>query len=56
MLPAAVGTELVFDLHAAPMAMAMVLLQAMCDADPERAQRRLEQFEHSAARRHVFAD
>jgi len=55
-LPAAVGTELVFDLHAAPMAMAMVLLQAICDATPERAQRRLEQFELSAARRQVFVD
>ena len=31
-LSAAVGTQLVFDLHAAPMAMAMVLLQAICDA------------------------
>jgi DNA-binding MurR/RpiR family transcriptional regulator len=56
MLPAGVGTGLVFDLHAAPMAMTMLVLQAMCDADPERAQRRLEQFEQSAARRHVFTD
>jgi hypothetical protein len=53
-LPAAVGTHLVFDLHTGPMAMAMVLLQAMCDADPEPAQRRLEEFETAAARRHVF--
>jgi hypothetical protein len=36
-LPAAVGTQLVFDLHTGPMAMAMVLLQAMCDAAPEPA-------------------
>ena len=37
----------------APMAMAMVLLQAMCDADAGAdAQRRLEEFEASAARRH----
>ncbi|HEU4426238.1 MAG TPA: MurR/RpiR family transcriptional regulator [Pilimelia sp.] len=55
-LPAAVGAQLVFDLHAAPMAMAMALLQAICDAAPERAQRRLEQFELSAARRGVFID
>jgi DNA-binding MurR/RpiR family transcriptional regulator len=55
-LPAAVGAQLVFDLHAAPMAMAMVLLQAICDATPERAQHRLEQFELSAARRGVFID
>jgi DNA-binding MurR/RpiR family transcriptional regulator len=53
-LPAAVGTQLVFDLHTGPMAMAMVLLQAMCDATPEPVQRRLEEFEATAARRHVF--
>jgi DNA-binding MurR/RpiR family transcriptional regulator len=53
-LPAAVGTQLVFDLHAGPMAMAMVLLQAMCDVAPEPAQRRLEEFEATAARRNVF--
>jgi DNA-binding MurR/RpiR family transcriptional regulator len=53
-LPAAVGTQLVFDLHTGPMAMAMVLLQAMCDAAPEAAQRRLEEFEAMVARRHVF--
>jgi DNA-binding MurR/RpiR family transcriptional regulator len=53
-LPAAVGTQLVFDLHTGPMAMAMVLLQAMCDAAPESVQRRLEEFEATAARRHIF--
>jgi DNA-binding MurR/RpiR family transcriptional regulator len=53
-LPAAVGSQLVFDLHAAPMALAMVLLQAICDAVPAEAQLRLEEFEHSATRRHVF--
>jgi DNA-binding MurR/RpiR family transcriptional regulator len=53
-LPAAVGTQLVFDLHTGPMAMAMVLLQAMCDAAPEAAQRRLEEFEATAGRRHIF--
>jgi DNA-binding MurR/RpiR family transcriptional regulator len=53
-LPAAVGTQLVFDLHTGPMAMAMVLLQAMCDADPEPVQHRLEEFEATAARRHIF--
>lgn len=54
-LPAAVGTQLVFDLHTGPMAMAMVLLQAICDAAPEQAQRRLEEFEAMAARRHIFS-
>jgi DNA-binding MurR/RpiR family transcriptional regulator len=53
-LPAAVGTQLVFDLHTGPMTMAMVLLQAMCDAAPDLAQGRLEDFEQTAARRHVF--
>ncbi|WP_412742862.1 MurR/RpiR family transcriptional regulator [Krasilnikovia sp. MM14-A1004] len=53
-LPAAVGTHLVFDLHTGPMAMAMVLLQAMCDAAPGGVQHRLEQFEATAARRHIF--
>ncbi len=53
-LAAPVGSQLVFDLHAAPMALAMVLLHAMCDAAPADAQRRLEEFEQSAARRSVF--
>jgi DNA-binding MurR/RpiR family transcriptional regulator len=53
-LPAAVGTQLVFDLHTGPMAMEMVLLQAICDAAPEPAQHRLEEFEATAARRHIF--
>ncbi|MBO4208447.1 MurR/RpiR family transcriptional regulator [Micromonospora echinofusca] len=53
-LPASVGAHLVFDLHTAPMALAMVLLQAICDAAPADAQHRLEAFEASAARRQLF--
>jgi DNA-binding MurR/RpiR family transcriptional regulator len=53
-LPAAVGSGLVFDLHTAPLAVACVLLQTMCDATPAQAQSRLEAFEQSAARRQVF--
>jgi len=53
-LCAPVGARLVFDLYTAPMTLAMVLLQAMCDALPERTQSRLEDFETSAARRGVF--
>lgn len=53
-LTAPVGSRLVFDLHTGPMAVAMVLLQAMCDAAPARALGRLEEFEVSAARRGVF--
>jgi DNA-binding MurR/RpiR family transcriptional regulator len=53
-LAAAVGSQLVFDLHAAPLALTCVLLQAMCDAAPAQAQSRLEAFEQSAARRQLF--
>jgi DNA-binding MurR/RpiR family transcriptional regulator len=53
-LPAPVGSQLVFDVHGAPMVLAMVLLQAICDAEPARTQDRLEQFEASAARRGLF--
>ncbi|GAA4598354.1 MurR/RpiR family transcriptional regulator [Actinoplanes octamycinicus] len=53
-LPAAVGTHLVFDLHTGPMAMAMVLLEAMCDTAPEPVHRRLEEFEAAASRRGLF--
>jgi DNA-binding MurR/RpiR family transcriptional regulator len=55
-LSAAVGSDLVFDLHTAPMVLTMVVLQAMTDADPAQAQRRLEEFETTAARRGVFVD
>jgi DNA-binding MurR/RpiR family transcriptional regulator len=53
-LAAAVGSRLVFDLHTAPLALAGVLLQTMCDAAPGQTQSRLETFEQSAARRQVF--
>ncbi|MBU8859168.1 MULTISPECIES: MurR/RpiR family transcriptional regulator [unclassified Micromonospora] len=53
-LPAAVGADLVFDLHTAPMTLAMVVLQAICDAAPADTQNRLEAFESSAARRQLF--
>lgn len=53
-LPASVGSRLVFDLHTAPMAMVTILLQAMCDAAPSETQARLEAFERSAATRQVF--
>ena len=55
-LPASVGSDLVFDLHTAPMVLTMVLLQAICDAMPAGAQRRLEEFETSAARRQIFTE
>ncbi|MEV4138161.1 MurR/RpiR family transcriptional regulator [Dactylosporangium sp. NPDC049742] len=53
-LPAAVGSRLVFDSHSAPTAMVTMLLQAMCDAAPTESQARLEAFERAAATRQVF--
>ncbi|MBB5870142.1 DNA-binding MurR/RpiR family transcriptional regulator [Allocatelliglobosispora scoriae] len=55
-LPASVGSDLVFDLHTAPMVLTMVLLQAICDAMPAGVQHRLEEFETSAARRQIFTE
>lgn len=55
-LIAQVGSQLVFDMHTAPMVLTMVLLQAMSDIDPSATQRRLENFELSAARRHLFVE
>jgi DNA-binding MurR/RpiR family transcriptional regulator len=48
-LPAEVGTRLVFDSQAAAMVLAGVLLEALSDGAPKRAQGRLEDFEHRAA-------
>jgi len=53
-LPAEVGTRLVFDSQAAAMVLAGVLLEALSDAAPKRAQERLEDFEHRAARLGFF--
>jgi DNA-binding MurR/RpiR family transcriptional regulator len=53
-LAAPVGSRFVFDLHTAPMALAGVLLQTMCDAAPAQTQSRLEAFEQSVARRQIF--
>jgi len=53
-LTAPVGSRLVFDLYTAPMTLAMVLLHAICDTAVGETQRRLEEFDSSAARRAVF--
>jgi DNA-binding MurR/RpiR family transcriptional regulator len=50
----AVGTRSVFDSHAAPMTLAALLLEAMCDADAQGVQGRLEAFEHRAAAHRFF--
>lgn len=55
LLPAAVGTQLVFDTACAPMMLGRVLLETMCDEVPG-AEARLEAFEHSAASRGLFID
>lgn len=55
MLPAAVGTGLVFDTACAPMMLGRVLLQSMCDELPG-AEARLEAIEHSAAARGLFLE
>jgi len=53
LLPAPVSADLIFDSQAAPMVLAAVLLQAMCDVSPHGPDR-LEQFETSAERRGLF--
>ncbi|EME97734.1 MurR/RpiR family transcriptional regulator [Streptomyces mobaraensis NBRC 13819 = DSM 40847] len=55
LLPAAVGTGLVFDTACAPMLLGRVLLEAMCDALPD-AQARLEEFDAKAAARGLFTE
>ncbi len=54
-LPADVGTQLVFDSQAAAMVLAGVLLEAMSDASSARTQARLEDFEQRAAEMGWFA-
>ncbi|MEO3871932.1 MurR/RpiR family transcriptional regulator [Nonomuraea sp. B12E4] len=44
-LDAPVGDRLVFDSHAAPLALAMALVEAMADAMPLRTRARLEEYE-----------
>lgn len=55
LLPAAVGTGLVFDTACAPMLLGRVLLESMCDGLPE-AQARLEEFDARAAERGLFLE
>lgn len=55
LLPAAVGTGLVFDTACAPMLLGRVLLEAMCDGLPQ-AQARLEEFDARAAERGLFLE
>jgi DNA-binding MurR/RpiR family transcriptional regulator len=56
LLPAGVGSRLLFDSHAAPTVLAAVLIQAMADADPTRARDRLRHYEQLSAGQGVFLD
>ncbi|MET9085577.1 MurR/RpiR family transcriptional regulator [Streptomyces sp. NPDC004237] len=49
-----IGSRLVFDTYAGPGLMAAALLQAMTDADPERTQARLEEYEQVAEQHQFF--
>jgi DNA-binding MurR/RpiR family transcriptional regulator len=55
-LPAGVGTRLVFDSQTAAMALSAALIEALSDAAPERAQANLEAFEHRAQNLGWFAE
>lgn len=55
LLPAAVGTGLVFDTACAPMMLGRILLESMCDGLAD-AQARLETFDVRAAARGLFLD
>ncbi|MFJ8598727.1 MurR/RpiR family transcriptional regulator [Streptomyces shenzhenensis] len=48
------GSRLVFDSYAAPGVLSAALLQAMTDADPERTQARLEEYEQVAEQHQFF--
>lgn len=56
LLAAGVGTRLVFDSYAGPVALSAVVLQAMADAEPARTQARLEAYEGMAERVGFFTD
>ena len=55
-LPAGVGTRLVFDSQTSAMALSAALIEALSDAAPRRAQASLEDFEHRAQRLGWFAE
>jgi DNA-binding MurR/RpiR family transcriptional regulator len=56
LLPAGVGSRLLFDSHAAPTVLAAVLIQAMADANPGRARERLHQHDQLSAGQGIFLD
>lgn len=54
LLSAGVGSRLVFDSYAGPTVLAAILLQTMADAEPDRTQRRLDEYERLAERHDFF--
>lgn len=54
MFPAGVGTDIVFDAYSAPILMATILVQAMCDADSTQTQKRLEYLDRVATHRKIY--
>lgn len=54
LLPAGVGSRLVFDSHAAPIVLTSLLIQAIADAEPERTQARLEAHESLSESRSYY--
>jgi DNA-binding MurR/RpiR family transcriptional regulator len=56
LLPAGVGTRLLFSPQAAPAVLTAVIVQAMADADPVRSQDRLRQQEQLSTGQGVFMD
>jgi DNA-binding MurR/RpiR family transcriptional regulator len=56
LLPAGVGTRLLFGAQAAPAVLTAVIVQAMADADPVRSQDRLRQHEQLSTGQGVFLE
>lgn len=54
-LPTGVGTQFVFDSHAAAVVLAGALLEAIADAFPDKTHARLEDFEQRAVEMRMFA-
>lgn len=54
LLAAPVGRSLVFDSHAAPHVLGMLVLHAMADGIPQRTQQRLEAYERMVQGQHLF--
>lgn len=54
LLTSGVNDRFVFDSHASPLMLSMLVLKALVDAKPQRAQRRLEEFERMVRSAKIF--